>query len=86
MTPEHEDDSEPALTDEVRALLNPRARAWLVLTVVLAVALVLAALLASRTVLSALWENPSPSGSEGEGESPVSSRSSRSAPHHKPAW
>jgi hypothetical protein len=55
MATEHEDDRDPALTEEVRALLNPRARASLVLTVALAVALVLAALIASRTVLAALW-------------------------------
>lgn len=56
MAAEPEEDKELALTDEVRALLRPRARASLVLTVVLAVLLVVAALVASRSVLAALWE------------------------------
>ncbi len=55
MASEHDDDTNPALTDELRAILAPRARASLWLTVALALGLGLAALFASRTVLAALW-------------------------------
>jgi hypothetical protein len=52
---EPEDERDPAITEEVRALLRPRARGWLVLTVGLALLLALAALGASHTALGALW-------------------------------
>lgn len=50
-----DDELDPALTDELRAVMFPRARAGLWLTVALVLGLAVAAWLASRTVLSALW-------------------------------
>jgi hypothetical protein len=50
-----DDELDPALTDELRAAMFPRARAGLWLTLALVLGLAVAAWLASRTVLAALW-------------------------------
>ncbi|MCP3136735.1 hypothetical protein [Pyxidicoccus xibeiensis] len=59
MTPEprRDDDldADPALTDELRAVMHPRALRPLAFTLVLVVALAVLAWVASRTVLAALW-------------------------------
>ncbi len=50
-----EEDEEPALTEELRAVMRPRTgRLLLVLVLILAV-LALGVLVASRTALSGLW-------------------------------
>ncbi|HEX8699911.1 MAG TPA: hypothetical protein VF815_13795 [Myxococcaceae bacterium] len=55
MASDPRDELDPALTDELRAIMRPRARHWLWLTVALVLSLGVGAWLASRTVLSALW-------------------------------
>lgn len=50
-----EEDDDLALTEELRALLHPRAGRLLVLLVVLAAGLAVLALVGSRTVLAGLW-------------------------------
>ncbi|QRN95160.1 hypothetical protein JRI60_39710 [Archangium violaceum] len=55
MRTEHDDEKDPALTEEIRAILHPRARLTMWLTVTLALGLGAAAWLASRTLLAALW-------------------------------
>ena len=49
-------DADPALTDELRAVMHPRPHRALALTVALVVVLGALAWVASRTVLAALWE------------------------------
>jgi hypothetical protein len=51
-----EDEEEPALTEELRAIMRSRSGWPLVVLVVLAIALAVLALVASRTVLSGLWD------------------------------
>ena len=55
MTPDNRDELDPALTDALRAIMFPRARAGLWLTLALVLGLGAVAWLASRTVLAALW-------------------------------
>ena len=50
-----DDELDPALTDELRAVMFPRARTGLWLTVALVLGLAVAAWWASRTVLATLW-------------------------------
>ena len=50
-----EEDEEPALTEELRAVMRSRPGWSLLVLVLLAVALALLAWAASRTVLSGLW-------------------------------
>lgn len=50
-----ESDTEPALTDELRALLHPRTKGLLLALVLIVVLLGVLGLVASRTVLSQLW-------------------------------
>ncbi|MBZ4419796.1 hypothetical protein [Myxococcus sp. RHSTA-1-4] len=49
-------DADPALTDELRAVMHPRPHRALAFTVTLVVVLGALAWGASRTVLAALWE------------------------------
>ena len=49
------EDDEPALTEELRALMHPRSVWPLVLLALFALALAVLALVASRTFLSGLW-------------------------------
>ncbi|QSQ21143.1 hypothetical protein JY651_39040 [Pyxidicoccus parkwayensis] len=49
-------DADPALTDELRAVIHPRPYRALALTAVLLVVLGALAFVASRTVLAALWK------------------------------
>lgn len=49
-------DADPALTDELRAVMHPRPHRALAFTVALVVVLGALAFLASRTVLAALWK------------------------------
>ena len=51
-----EEEKDPALTEELRALMRPRSRWPLVVLVLLAVTLTVLALVASRTVFSGLWD------------------------------
>jgi hypothetical protein len=51
-----EEEEDPALTEELRAVMRPRPRWSLLVLVLLAVALAVLALVASRTVLSGLWD------------------------------
>ncbi|WP_257454688.1 hypothetical protein [Archangium lipolyticum] len=51
----HDDEKDPALTEEIRAILHPRARTMMWLTLTLTLGLGAAAWLASRTVLAVLW-------------------------------
>jgi hypothetical protein len=54
--PPRNDEQDPSLTDELRAVMYPRARASLWFTLALLLGLGAAAWwLASRTVLAALW-------------------------------
>jgi hypothetical protein len=53
--PRRDEELDPALTDELRAAMFPRARAGLWLTLALVLGLAVAAWLASRTVFAALW-------------------------------
>ncbi|MCY1017833.1 hypothetical protein [Pyxidicoccus sp. MSG2] len=48
-------DADPALTDELRAVMHPRPYRALAFTVALVVVLGALAWMASRTVLAALW-------------------------------
>ncbi len=54
-TDTRDDDLDPALTDELRAIMYPRTRVGPWLTVALVLLLAVAAWLASRTVLADLW-------------------------------
>jgi uncharacterized integral membrane protein len=56
MAPRPEEDEDPTLTEELRAVMRPRAGKWLALLVLLAVLLGVLALMASRSVLAALWD------------------------------
>ena len=51
----HDEDDEPALTEELRTIMRPRSVWPLVLLVMLALCLSALALVASRTFLSGLW-------------------------------
>ncbi|NMO18347.1 hypothetical protein HPC49_34220 [Pyxidicoccus fallax] len=55
--PRHDEDldADPALTDELRTVMHPRAHRVLAFTVALVVVLAVLAWVASRTVLAALW-------------------------------
>jgi hypothetical protein len=48
-------DADPALTDELRAVMHPRPHRALAFTLALVVVLGVLAWVASRTVLAALW-------------------------------
>lgn len=60
MTPEprrdDELDTDPALTDELRAVMNPRPHRALAFTLALMLGLGVLAWVASQTVLAALWK------------------------------
>lgn len=53
--PDEDLDADPALTDELRAVMHPRPHRALAFTVVLVLVLGVLAWVASRTVLAALW-------------------------------
>ena len=56
--PRHDEDldADPALTDELRAVIHPRPLLALAFTLTLVVVLGAVAWWASRTVLAALWQ------------------------------
>ncbi len=56
MAPRPEEEEDPTLTEELRAVMRPRSGKWLVLLVLLAVMLGVLVLVASRTVLAGLWD------------------------------
>ncbi|NTX05618.1 hypothetical protein HUA74_41700 [Myxococcus sp. CA051A] len=54
--PDEDDvDADPAMTEELRAVMHPRPHRALLFTAVLVVVLGAVAWLASRTVLASLW-------------------------------
>jgi hypothetical protein len=53
--PRVEEDEEPALTEELRAVMRPRTGRLLLVWVLILAVLALGALVASRTALSGLW-------------------------------
>ncbi len=54
--PRHEEEEDPTLTEELRAIMRPRSGWPLLVLVLLAVALAVLVLVASRTVLSGLGD------------------------------
>ncbi|HYO56190.1 hypothetical protein [Archangium sp.] len=50
------EEEDPALTEELRAVMRPRSGWPLIVLVLLAMALAVLALVASRTALSGLWD------------------------------
>jgi hypothetical protein len=50
-----EEEEEPALTEELRALMRPRSRGLLAWLVLLALGLAVLGFVASRTVLAGVW-------------------------------
>ncbi|MFP2928123.1 hypothetical protein ACLESO_23570 [Pyxidicoccus sp. 3LG] len=54
--PRHDDlDADPAITDELRAVMHPRPHRPLAFTLALVAVLAVLAWVASRTVLASLW-------------------------------